>query len=550
MPFQVLHSSDWHLGKRLYHKGREREFRLFLDWLLDQLTDVDLLLIAGDIFDTNAPPVWAQELYYRFLHRASQHCEIVVCAGNHDSALFLEAPRTLLKSMCIHVVGNPSALLQHKVQQYLQTEEQQEAASDAETDIYPPELLPIRSAEGRLQALVCALPYLKDSYLRSSTWGEQDREQKLRQGIAAYYRVLTDEAQRYLRQCEQGTLSSADPSFSPPPGPSANLSSTVPLIGMGHLFASGASTKEDDGVRELYIGSLGHFPASLFPAELDYVALGHIHQLQQLRAPGEGQLRYCGSPLPFSFSELSGEKVVLKLTFTGKECECSPITVPQWQPLVRLRGNATELEQGLRELAEPSRTQDSGETQGDRKIQGDQETRDNGDPNDDAVKPGVWLELEHSGELSENTYLREELVKLARQHNMEILHYRSLNLLALRQAGGLGALCARLAQGRSNDAGENHRGIPAQMLRELSPTEVFRQLLLQTSSTEQASGELTETTNAEQGSEVLWQLYHSLLEDIALEREAAEVSDAAHTKNHMETDETHDVAPSRKPETQ
>jgi len=106
---KILHTSDWHIGRALHGRKRYVEFESFFDWLAHLLDDegIDVLLVAGDVFDNTAPSNRAQELYYRFLCRAaaSPARHVVVTAGNHDSPSFLEAPRELLKSLNIHVVG-------------------------------------------------------------------------------------------------------------------------------------------------------------------------------------------------------------------------------------------------------------------------------------------------------------------------------------------------------------------------------------------------------------------------------------------------------------
>ncbi len=106
---RLLHTSDWHLGRLLYGRKRYAEFAAFLDWLLDTLRaeGIDVLLVAGDIFDTTTPSNAAQTLYYRFLRRvAATGCRhVVVIGGNHDSPTFLDAPAELLKMLDVHVVG-------------------------------------------------------------------------------------------------------------------------------------------------------------------------------------------------------------------------------------------------------------------------------------------------------------------------------------------------------------------------------------------------------------------------------------------------------------
>src|SRR5690554_7912870 len=99
---RVLHTSDWHLGRLLYGQKRHHEFAALLTWLHETIVEqaIDVLLVAGDIFDTNTPGNQAQQLYYQFLAGLSQTAcrHIVVIGGNHDSPSFLDAPIILLKA--------------------------------------------------------------------------------------------------------------------------------------------------------------------------------------------------------------------------------------------------------------------------------------------------------------------------------------------------------------------------------------------------------------------------------------------------------------------
>jgi len=112
MSMKILHTSDWHLGKRLFKLDRTPEHELFLEWLLNTLITekIDLLLIAGDIFDTPMPPHQALEMFYNFLHRVSTETqtETLMIAGNHDSGILLEAPAKLLAPHRVKVWGKLS----------------------------------------------------------------------------------------------------------------------------------------------------------------------------------------------------------------------------------------------------------------------------------------------------------------------------------------------------------------------------------------------------------------------------------------------------------
>jgi exonuclease SbcD len=106
---RILHTSDWHLGKRLFKLDRSSEHEFFLNWLISTLKQkaIDVLLIAGDIFDTPTPPHQSLETFYNFLHRISTETQTqtYIIAGNHDSGLLLEAPNLLLKPHRVKVWG-------------------------------------------------------------------------------------------------------------------------------------------------------------------------------------------------------------------------------------------------------------------------------------------------------------------------------------------------------------------------------------------------------------------------------------------------------------
>ena len=98
---KLLHTADWHIGRSLYGRKRYDEFESYLNWLAETIQNrkIDVLLVAGDIFDNNSPSNRSQELYYRFLCKIANSCcrHVVIIAGNHDSPSFLNAPGQLLK---------------------------------------------------------------------------------------------------------------------------------------------------------------------------------------------------------------------------------------------------------------------------------------------------------------------------------------------------------------------------------------------------------------------------------------------------------------------
>lgn len=307
---KILHTSDWHLGRSLYGRKRYDEFDAFLAWLLNTIESesVDILLVAGDIFDTNTPSNKAQQLYYQFLWQVSQSCcrHVVVIAGNHDSPSFLNAPKPLLEALNVYVVGAIT-----------------ENPADEVIVLYK-EQIP--------EAIICAVPYLRDKDIRTVAAGEtiDDKNKKLIEGVKQHYAQVSDIAQeKRVSFLAQGY---------------ANM----PIIAMGHLFTAGGKTLSDDGVRELYVGSLAYVGAEIFPPVLDYVALGHLHVPQKVS--GLDHIRYCGSPIPMGFGEANQRKQVNMLTFTDNELSINLLEVPCFQHLVRIEGSLNDIENKIASL--------------------------------------------------------------------------------------------------------------------------------------------------------------------------------------------------------
>ncbi|MBI5604134.1 MAG: exonuclease SbcCD subunit D C-terminal domain-containing protein [Deltaproteobacteria bacterium] len=293
---KLIHTSDWHLGRALYGRKRYEEYEAFLDWLaaLIESEDIDVLLVAGDVFDNSTPSNYAQELYYRFLCRvaASPRRHVVVTAGNHDSPSFLNAPRELLKFLNVHVVGCASA-----------------SPGDEVVVITGPDQAPL--------LIVCAIPYLRDRDIRTAAAGEslEDKERKIIDGIRTHYRMVYEAAEEKH----------------------SALKKTVPIVAMGHLYTAGGQTVDGDGVRELYIGSLLKVGTDVFPETIDYLALGHLHIPQTVG--GSDFIRYSGSPLPIGFGEAGQEKSLVLAEFSDRSPKVAKISVPRFQELKTLRGD-------------------------------------------------------------------------------------------------------------------------------------------------------------------------------------------------------------------
>ena len=283
-PLTILHTSDWHLGRRLYGRLRYDEFEAFLSWLQDTISaqQVDVLIVAGDIFDTMTPSNKAQALYYEFLGKVSKSCcqHVFIVAGNHDSPTFLDAPSQVLKFLNVHVIGT--------------------ACEDLNDEV-----MVLDDVDGNQHCIIAAVPYLRDRDVRSSSAGESadSKDANVIKGIRAHYDGVAKIAR--AKQAELAKIHQRQ----------------IPIIATGHLFAAGSKTTEDDGVRDLYVGNLGQISADMFDDCFDYVALGHLHVPQ--RVGGRENIRYSGSPIAMGFGEAKQQKQVLLVQF-GAAAEIIP----------------------------------------------------------------------------------------------------------------------------------------------------------------------------------------------------------------------------------
>lgn len=309
----ILHTSDWHLGQTLFGRKRNDEFQSFLHWLQQTIVseNVEVLLVSGDVFDSGLPSNQAQTMYYRFLRDVSAGpCRhIVIISGNHDSPSFLDAPKSLLSSMGIHVIGRA-----------LEPEQ---------------EVLLLRNEEGRPELIVCAVPFLRDRDLYRASPGDSvdERDRLLAEGLRDHYRCCAEQAEQLRSE-----LLRTD----------ADAPAPLPVIAMGHLFTTGGLTVEEDGVRDLRIGSLGQISTDIFSPVFDYVALGHLHIPQ--RVGQQEHIRYSGSPLPLGFGEARQQKQVELVSVENGAVAVRPLPVPCFQKLEQVCGDRDAIEARLDEL--------------------------------------------------------------------------------------------------------------------------------------------------------------------------------------------------------
>ena len=297
---KIIHTADWHLGQNFYGRNRLEEQGQFLDFLLSviETEQVDILIIAGDIFDTANPPRAAEQLYYNFLTRlyAMGHCEAVVIGGNHDSAPHLDAPSSVLSTLRIHVIG---------------------AMPDDPADAL------FRFEKNGNHLCVAAVPFLRDRDVRRAIEGESfdAMEARTKAGILHTYDAIAELAVA-----------------APPPNEI--------LLATGHLTAVGGSLSDSE--RSIHIGNLGSISAAQFNPAFDYVALGHLHHPQAVG--GCEHIRYSGSPIPLSFSESAQKELRLLSIDDSHQLHHKAIPIPLARRLLRINGSADQVTQSILQL--------------------------------------------------------------------------------------------------------------------------------------------------------------------------------------------------------
>ncbi|MES2394857.1 MAG: exonuclease SbcCD subunit D C-terminal domain-containing protein [Bacteroidota bacterium] len=281
---KILHTADWHIGQLFHEYDRTYEHKQFLNWLVGTIQDeeVDVLLISGDVFDLSNPSAASVKMFYTFLNqavRSNPELQIIVIAGNHDSAARLESPKPLLESSNIHIIGL--------------------VEKDREGNInYDKLTIPLKDKDGNVQAWCMAIPFLRmGDYPVIS-----ECENPYTEGVAAFYNSAYEFA---LKKRQNGHA----------------------VIAMGHLHAQQAEITEMDKTERLIMGGVECISATAFNSDIKYVGLGHIHKAQ--RIGGKEHIRYSGSPIPMSFSERNyRHQVVVFEIENGEVKEIRTIEIP------------------------------------------------------------------------------------------------------------------------------------------------------------------------------------------------------------------------------
>lgn len=278
---RILHTADWHLGKTLEGRSRHAEQEQFLDELYEIVysENIEVILIAGDIYDTVNPPAASEQLFYDALSRLADFGkrQVVVISGNHDSPERLAAASPIAVKHGITLIGTP-------VMQAVK--------------------LSIPQTGELLQ--VAALPYPSEARIKELFTKSQD-EHVLQQAYEERVRYLFNQL-------------------------STNFSTNSVNVVMSHLFVAGG--RETDSERPIQVGGAYTVSSAVFPSSAQYVALGHLHRPQAMSHP-KTSIRYSGSPLAYSFSEAGQAKSVTIIDVkAGEKAETKEVFLKSGKPLV------------------------------------------------------------------------------------------------------------------------------------------------------------------------------------------------------------------------
>ena len=307
---KILHTSDWHLGKRLDDFSRMKEQLAVLQEICEiaERENVDAVLIAGDLFDTFNPPTEAVDLFYKTLKRLANNGKrpVVAIAGNHDSPDRIEAPDPLARECGIIFAGYPNSVVP--------TFELESGLKVLRTD---EGFLELELPESKEKLRILSTPYANEFRLKTYL-GNEDSEAELRQ-------VLQDKWQELASNyCDNSGVN----------------------VLLSHLFFArkGAELPEEPADEKpiLHVGGAQVIFPENIPEQIQYTALGHLHRMHRVDSV-PCPLFYCGSPLSYSFAEANQKKYVLVIEVeAGQAATVREIELTKGKKLLRKRAEGIE----------------------------------------------------------------------------------------------------------------------------------------------------------------------------------------------------------------
>ncbi|RAR73747.1 metallophosphoesterase family protein [Flavobacterium aciduliphilum] len=277
MSIKILHTADWHLGKKLDHFSRTEEQRLVLSEICEiaDNQEADVIVIAGDLFDTFNPPVEAVDLFYKTLKKLAKNGQrpVIAIAGNHDSPDRIDAPYPLARECGIIFIGN----LDVKVP----TMNIENGFEITKSDVG---FFEIKLPKYDYPIRIIATPYANEIRLKTYL-GNEDKELQLNQLLMDSWKKLAD------TYCDTKGV---------------NVLTT-------HLYMlqrEGEILEEPEGEKPLKIGNADIVYTDCIPEQIQYTALGHLHRFQNVGGHNSPVI-YSSSPLSYSFSETGQDKKVI-----------------------------------------------------------------------------------------------------------------------------------------------------------------------------------------------------------------------------------------------
>lgn len=300
---KILHTSDWHIGRRLHGESLVASHEQFLTWLHSEVIgDVkpDLLVVAGDIYDRGIPPTEAIELFEDTLAEINKHgIQVLITSGNHDSRVRLGSNTRFMSGLGLHFRTRL-----HEVAK------------------------PVIVPSDDFDLLAYGIPYLEPDI---DTGPDLERQWQVEASQSA---ALAEAMRRINLDVKSREAKSSKP---------------LRVVVATHAFVEGATKSDSErNIKDIRVGGLGQANASVF-AGADYVAMGHIHRphaKSEIKGPGSTLLRYSGSPMPFSFSERNDEKQVLQIEITAdgvKDSGIQSIQAPKIRGMKQIEGTMQEL---------------------------------------------------------------------------------------------------------------------------------------------------------------------------------------------------------------
>lgn len=307
---RILHTADWHLGKKLDHFSRLEEQKIVMDEICTIADDqnADVIIVAGDLFDTFNPPVEAVDLLYKTLKRLTNNGKrpVIAIAGNHDSPDRIDAPNPLARECGILFVGNPDVTIP-----------KMEIENGFEITASENGFLEIKLPQYTYPIRIITTPYANEMRLKTYL-GAENKEQQLNELLQTSWSQLAD------KYCDNKGV---------------NILTT-------HLYMlkrGGEILEEPDGEKPLRIGNADIVYTDCIPQQIQYTALGHLHRYQNVGGHSSPVV-YSSSPLSYSFSEAGQDKkVVLIEAQPDEKVKLTPISLQSGRPLHRKRFETIDL---------------------------------------------------------------------------------------------------------------------------------------------------------------------------------------------------------------